>query len=105
VNATACGGAVAELLSRIIPIDLALGISADWRLIYWRQGFFTITKSFPQRFARGGPNWTLTAETRQAYLDRNLRSAEMLPEDYDLFIIHDPQRSVPALQRSPSVAK
>jgi trehalose synthase len=46
VNATAAGGGVAELLSRIIPVHLALGISTDWRLIYGDTDFFTITKSF-----------------------------------------------------------
>jgi trehalose synthase len=89
VNATAAGGGVAELLSRIIPVYLALDIAADWRLIYGDKDFFTITKSFHN--ALQGANLKLSAETKQAYLDHNRTSAEMLPDDYDLFIIHDPQ--------------
>lgn len=89
VNATAAGGGVAELLSRIIPVHLALGISTDWRLIYGDKDFFTITKSFHN--ALQGGELKLSAETKRAYLDRNHTSAEMLPEDYDLFIVHDPQ--------------
>ncbi len=46
VNATATGGGVAELLSRVIPVHLALGIPTEWRLIYGDKDFFTITKSF-----------------------------------------------------------
>jgi trehalose synthase len=89
VNATAAGGGVAELLSRLIPIHLALGLQTDWRLIYGDKDFFTITKSFHN--ALQGGMLQLTAETKRAYLDRNQASAEMLPEDYDLYIIHDPQ--------------
>lgn len=89
VNATAAGGGVAELLSRIIPVHLALGISTDWRLIYGDKDFFAITKNFHN--ALQGAELKLAPETKQAYLDRNRISADMLPEDYDLFIVHDPQ--------------
>src|SRR3981081_3907468 len=89
VNATAAGGGVAELLSRLIPVYLALGISIDWRLIYGDKDFFTITKSFHN--ALQGAELKLTSDAKRAYLERNQASAEMLPEDYDVFIVHDPQ--------------
>jgi len=89
LNATAAGGGVAELLSRMIPVYLALGIEADWRLIYGDKEFFTITKSFHN--ALQGGTLHLTDATEQAYLERNRQSAEMLPDDYDIFIVHDPQ--------------
>lgn len=89
VNATAAGGGVAELLSRIIPVHLALGIQAEWRLIYGDKDFFTITKSFHN--ALQGGLLHLTEATEQAYLERNRQSAEMLPDDYDVYIVHDPQ--------------
>jgi trehalose synthase len=89
VNATAAGGGVAELLSRMIPAYLALGVTVDWRLIYGDKDFFTITKSFHN--ALQGAELKLTPEAKRAYLERNQASAEMLPEDYDVFIVHDPQ--------------
>jgi trehalose synthase len=89
VNATASGGGVAELLSRMIPAYLALGIATDWRLIYGDKDFFTIAKSFHN--ALQGAELRLTPEAKHAYLDRNKASAEMLPDDYDVFIVHDPQ--------------
>ncbi len=89
VNATAAGGGVAELLSRMIPVHLALGLEADWRLIYGDKDFFAITKSFHN--ALQGADLKLTPETKHAYLDRNRTCAEMLPDDYDVFVIHDPQ--------------
>ena len=67
VNATAAGGGVAELLSRIIPVQLALGISTDWRLIYGDKDFFSITKSFHNALQDG--EMRLTADTTRAYLD------------------------------------
>src|SRR6266513_2317054 len=88
VNATAAGGGVAELLSRMIPVHLALGLEADWRLIYGDKDFFAITKSFHN--ALQGADLKLTPETKHAYLDRNRTCAEMLPDDYDVFVIHDP---------------
>jgi trehalose synthase len=89
VNATASGGGVAELLSRMIPAYLALGIATDWRLIYGDKDFFTIAKSFHN--ALQGAELRLTPDAKHAYLDRNKASAEMLPDDYDVFIVHDPQ--------------
>ena len=89
LNATATGGGVAELLSRMIPVYLALGIEADWRLIYGDKEFFTITKSFHN--ALQGGKLHLTDATEQVYLERNRQSAEMLSDDYDVFIVHDPQ--------------
>jgi trehalose synthase len=89
INATAAGGGVAELLSRLTPVYLALGISTDWRLIYGDKDFFTITKTFHN--ALQGMTLPLTSEMQAAYLERNRLSAQMLPDDYDLFIVHDPQ--------------
>jgi trehalose synthase len=89
VNATAAGGGVAELLSRTIPVNLALGVPTDWRLIYGDKDFFTITKSFHN--ALQGGKLRLTEETKRTYLEHNRQSAEMLPDDYDVFIMHDPQ--------------
>lgn len=89
INATAAGGGVAELLSRLIPVYLSLGIATDWRLIYGDKDFFTITKSFHN--ALQGMTLPLTAGMKEEYLERNRLSAEMLPDDYDVFIVHDPQ--------------
>jgi trehalose synthase len=89
VNATAAGGGVAELLARVVPVHLALGIATEWRLIYGDKDFFTVTKGFHN--ALQGGKLQLTEATERLYLDRNRQSAEMLPEDYDVYIIHDPQ--------------
>jgi len=89
LNATATGGGVAELLSRIVPVDIALGLSTEWRVIYGDKEFFAITKSLHN--ALQGADLNLTQEARQVYLKHNQLSAEMLNEDYDVFVVHDPQ--------------
>lgn len=89
INATAAGGGVAELLSRLVPVHLALGVATDWRLIYADKEFFAITKSFHN--ALQGAELKLTPKAKQAYLKDNEISAKMLNDDYDVFVVHDPQ--------------
>lgn len=89
LNSTAFGGGVAELLSRYIPMLQALGVSADWRLIHGQPEFFTITKAFHN--ALQGGHYSLGEIEQKLYLDVNERSADALGNDYDVYIVHDPQ--------------
>ena len=89
INATAAGGGVAELLSRQIPLYSSLGLKVDWRLIYGDKQFFTVTKGFHN--ALQGASLDLTDALRQEYLQHNRSSAEAATDDYDVYIVHDPQ--------------
>jgi len=89
INSTAFGGGVAELLSRHLPALHALGLSADWRLIHGRPEFFTVTKAFHN--ALQGAHYGLREPEQTLYLEANEQSAALLPDDYDVFIVHDPQ--------------
>ena len=89
INSTAFGGGVAELLSRHLPLLIALGIRADWRLIHGQAEFFTVTKSFHN--ALQGGHYNLGEEERKLYLDVNRESAQLLSGDYDVLVVHDPQ--------------
>ncbi len=89
VNSTAAGGGVAELLARYIPMLQALGVQADWRLIHGEPEFFAITKAFHN--ALQGGHYGLGSTEQDAYLKVNERSAQALGNDYDLYIVHDPQ--------------
>ncbi len=89
VNSTAAGGGVAELLARYIPMLQALGVQADWRLIHGEPDFFAITKAFHN--ALQGGHYGLGSTEQDAYLKVNERSAQALGNDYDLYIVHDPQ--------------
>jgi len=89
VNSTAPGGGVAELLARYIPMLQALGVQADWRLIHGEPDFFAITKAFHN--ALQGGRYGLGKAEQDRYLKVNERSAKALGNDYDLYIVHDPQ--------------
>ena len=89
INATAGGGGVAELLERQIPIYRALGIDADWRLIFGDKDFFNVTKSFHN--ALQGAELELTSAMKEEYLEHNQLSAEVLEQHYDVYVVHDPQ--------------
>jgi trehalose synthase len=89
INSTAYGGGVAELLSRHLPVLHALGISSDWRLIHGRPEFFTITKAFHN--ALQGARYDLGEAEQRLYLQVNEESAGLLADEYDVFIVHDPQ--------------
>ena len=89
LNSTAFGGGVAELLSRYLPLLNAGGIAADWRLIHGEPEFFTATKTFHN--ALQGGRYVLHDTQRELYLKVNEESAKLLPEDYDVYVVHDPQ--------------
>jgi trehalose synthase len=89
INATAAGGGVAELLGAEIPILVAMGVNADWRLVHGDAPFFEVTKAFHN--ALQGADLDLTETIKQTYLDRDRACAEMIEGSYDVYIVHDPQ--------------
>jgi trehalose synthase len=89
VNSTGFGGGVAELLSRHVPLENAVGIHADWRLIQGTPQFFTVTKALHN--ALQGARYELTESDKAIYLHVNRESAKLLETRYDVMIVHDPQ--------------
>ena len=89
INATTYGGGVSELLRSIVPLYRGLGIQADWKLISARPEFFNVTKDVHNALQGGSCKLTRTA--RETYLKYNTRNAQLLEEEYDFIIVHDPQ--------------
>lgn len=89
ISATTYGGGVSEMLRSLVPLERDLGIDAEWRVITGDNRFFRVTKQFHN--ALQGEEYKLTAEDKEIYLSYNLRNAHLIDEDYDVFIIHDPQ--------------
>jgi trehalose synthase len=89
INATAAGGGVAELLSRLIPVYRALGISAEWRTVHGGTEYFRLTKTIHN--ALQGARTQLTDDMRRAYRMHNEMSADALQTAADVYIVHDPQ--------------
>jgi len=88
-NATPYGGGVSDLLRSEIPILRNLGLKADWKVIFGDERFFRVTKSFHN--ALQGADFVMSDEIKEIYLTYNSRNAQLLEEQYDYIIVHDPQ--------------
>ena len=91
VNSTRAGGGVAEILQRMIPILVELGINAMWEVIQGDSRFFDITKKIHN--ALQGNSETITKEMWQYHFEVNRKNAEGCQLDADAILIHDPQPS------------
>ena len=88
LNATPYGGGVSELLRSEVPLLRDLGLHADWKIIFGDQKFFSVTKSFHN--ALQGAEFILDDQVKEIYLSYNVRNAQLLEEQYDYIIVHDP---------------
>ena len=89
INSTASGGGVAEMLSSLVPIYSTLGLCVDWRVIVGNDGFFGVTKAFHNAIQGAS---VATPETGfDDYLEHNKSGAKQLADNYDLYVVHDPQ--------------
>ncbi|HEX2728462.1 MAG TPA: glycosyltransferase [Rubrobacteraceae bacterium] len=89
LNATPYGGGVAEILRSEIPLLRDLGLAADWKIVTGDKDFFTVTKTMHNAL-QGSPR-SLTEHEKEVYLTYSTRNAQLLEEEYDLIIAHDPQ--------------
>ncbi len=89
VNSTRVGGGVAEILQRMIPILLELGIDAKWDVIKGDPRFFDITKKIHNAL-QGNPG-TITKEMWDYHFEVNQKNAETCQLDANAVLIHDPQ--------------
>ena len=89
INATAYGGGVAELLSTEVGLLRDLGLEAEWRVICPDAELFQVTKRIHN--AMQGQALSLDRDELALYLRRNRRCAEMLADEWDIVVVHDPQ--------------
>lgn len=89
INATAFGGGVAEVLATLVPLMRDVGLDTHWQVIMGEEIFFNVTKAFHN--ALQGTASELTDEMREIYLRNNEKNAELIEDDFDFIIIHDPQ--------------
>lgn len=89
VNSTAYGGGVSEMLRRLVPLMIDVGLEAEWKVIKGEKEFFDVTKTFHN--ALQGKEIALTQDMKQTYLQYNELNAKLLDLDYDYVVIHDPQ--------------
>ncbi len=92
VNSTRVGGGVAEILTKLIPLQRELGIDSSWEIITGEADFYQCTKRFHN--ALQGSQVSLPDSLLKVYEDTNAKCAEELRsklEEADFVFIHDPQ--------------
>ncbi len=93
VNSTKCGGGVAEILTKMLPLTKNLGISnCHWETIQGTHDFFHCTKNFHN--ALQGNKIIPPKSQLNIFESTNAENAEKLRpmlQDADIVIIHDPQ--------------
>ena len=102
VNSTYVGGGVAEILSKLVPLQKDLGLDVRWEVIRGEERFFHVTKSFHN--ALQGVPVPLGGYDFQVYEETGAENAEQLRsilEEADIVIIHDPQ-PLPLLRSCPN---
>ncbi|MCU0641360.1 MAG: glycosyltransferase [Candidatus Margulisbacteria bacterium] len=90
VNATAVGGGVAEILTRVVPLYNQLGLKVKWEVIKGTGAFFAVTKNFHNalhgsKVEIGEKDFAVFNEATEA----NLAEMDFTGDDY--VIVHDPQ--------------
>lgn len=89
LNSTAFGGGVAELLHTQVALLRDLGIDATWAVLEGSDDYFAVTKAVHNALQGAEVDWT--PEMASAYWERIVANAGELPDDYDVYVIHDPQ--------------
>ena len=102
VNSTYVGGGVAEILSKLVPLQKDLGLDVRWEVIRGEERFFQVTKSFHNGLQ--GIPVPLGDTLLKVYEETGAQNAEQLRsilEEADIVIIHDPQ-PLPLLRSCPN---
>lgn len=87
VNASRYGGGSPELLNRLVPILLELGIESAWEVIVGDPEFYAAVRALEA--AAAGRDQEITAGILRAYEETAAANAAKLPLDGDLVMIHD----------------
>ncbi len=89
VNSTAVGGGVAEILNRLIPLAEELELDIHWDVMKGGADFFEVTKAFHN--ALHGSAYASNDRDFAVFRDYNQRNFELVRQDAEFTIIHDPQ--------------
>jgi len=103
INSTAVGGGVAEILNRMIPLLLELGVNARWDVIKGGEKFFKVTKKFHN--ALHGKQEDIGPEDFTAFMETSEMNNKSMELTGDILLIHDPQPIALVNQRDGKKAK
>jgi trehalose synthase len=95
LSVTAFGTGVAELLNSAVPVLSDIGLSCQWQVVRPTEEFASCSKALYRSLAGISKEWS--AELAETWLGYSRMNAELLTEEFDVIVVHDPQ---PAAIRS-----
>lgn len=95
LSVTAFGTGVAELLNSSVPVLSDVGLNCHWQVVRPTEDFASCSKALYRSLAGIGHEWS--GELATTWLGYSRMNAELLTEEFDVIVVHDPQ---PAAIRS-----
>jgi trehalose synthase len=89
LSITAFGTGVAELLSASVPLMTDLGLDCQWQVVRAGEQFAPVNRAM--YMALGGRQATWSREMADVWQRYNAMNADLLTEDFDVVVVHDPQ--------------
>ncbi|TRZ93941.1 glycosyltransferase [bacterium] len=89
INSTPVGGGVAEILNRMVPLLVELGVDTKWDVIKGGEQFFDVTKRFHN--ALHGRAEEITQRDFEIFMETSRQNIESVNTYGDIVFIHDPQ--------------
>jgi len=95
LSVTAFGTGVAELLNSAVPVLSDIGLSCQWQVVRPTEEFASCSKALYRSLAGISKEWS--TQLSETWLGYSRMNAELLTEEFDVIVVHDPQ---PAAIRS-----
>jgi trehalose synthase len=89
INSTPVGGGVAEILNRMVPLLVELGVDTKWDVIKGGEQFFEVTKKFHN--ALHGRAQEVTQRDFEIFMETSQQNIESVNTCGDIVFVHDPQ--------------
>jgi len=89
INSTPVGGGVAEILNRMLPLLMELGVDTKWDVIKGGEQFFAVTKKFHN--ALHGRAEVITQRDLEIFMETSQQNIKSVDTYGDIVFIHDPQ--------------
>jgi trehalose synthase len=89
INSTPVGGGVAEILNRMVPLLVELGVDTKWDVIKGGEQFFEVTKKFHN--ALHGRQENITQHDFDIFMETSQKNIEEVNISGNIVFVHDPQ--------------
>lgn len=89
INSTPVGGGVAEILNRMVPLLIELGVDTKWDVIKGGEQFFEVTKKFHN--ALHGRVEGINQRDFEIFMETSRENIKYIDTYGDVVFVHDPQ--------------